>query len=60
VARLNGELANAVEIPFPVNSGGSWGGDSPPVQRKADGFILRAGRIQGGRAELTISSLDIV
>jgi hypothetical protein len=61
VARLNGVLAKAVKIVFPVNSGVSWGGNSaPPVERGADGFFLRAGRIQGGRAELTMSSRELV
>ena len=63
VARLNGVLADAVQISpdFPVNSGASCGGDSTlPVERGADGFFLRAGRIHGGRAEPTMSSREIV
>ena len=63
MARLNGVLAGAAEIDpgFPVNSGASCGGDSTlPVERGADGFFLRAGRIHGGRAGLTMSSREIV
>ena len=60
-ARLNGVLIGAVGTGLPINSGVSCCGDpTPPAEREMDAFFLRAGRIQGGRPELTVSSWGMV
>jgi hypothetical protein len=57
LARLNGVLTDVVVIGLTANSDVSCVvGSTLPVEREVDAFFLRAGRIQGGRAELAVSS----
>jgi hypothetical protein len=55
--KLNGAFDGAVETELLAESDVSSGGDPAlPVERGPEGFFLRAGRIQGGRVELVMSS----
>jgi hypothetical protein len=61
LARLNAVLTCAGVMGLTPNSDVSCDVDSTPaVEREVDGFFLRAGRIHGGRAELTASSWGMV
>jgi hypothetical protein len=61
LARLNAVLTCAVVVGPTTNSDVSCDVDSTPaVEREVDRFFLRAGRIQGGRAEHTVSSWGMV
>ena len=57
----NGVLSTAMEIVSLANSDVSCRSDSTlPVERDTAVFFLRAGRIHGGRTELTINSWERV